>query len=190
MNRNPSYRTHSSSHIVSLSLRLSWWKKLSHLSGQVLPFLIIILKFASVLHNRFSLNKNIMLRAATFPPEVWSLKCPISPKLKVHQRCHQVQTRDSVGSWMNREPSLQGPSLHQAAASSSSWIVSLRSSTAASTSALLVPRPTLSRMALAATSAGTPQLSRMWDGLRRDRAGTRRWGSVQVKQVHLRTWLY
>lgn len=49
--------------------------------------------------------------------------------------------------------------------SSSSSTVSLRSSTTASTSARLVALPTLSRSAFAATSSGTPQLSRMCDGL-------------------------
>lgn len=49
--------------------------------------------------------------------------------------------------------------------SSSSSTVSLRSSTTASTSALVVPLPTLSLRALAATSDGTPQLRRMCDGL-------------------------
>lgn len=49
--------------------------------------------------------------------------------------------------------------------SSSSCIVSLRSSTTASTSALVVPLPTLSLKALAATSEGTPQLRRIWEGL-------------------------
>lgn len=49
--------------------------------------------------------------------------------------------------------------------SSSSSTVFLRSSTTVSTSARLVALPTLSRRALAATSSGTPELSRMCDGL-------------------------
>lgn len=49
--------------------------------------------------------------------------------------------------------------------SSSSCTASLRSSTTASTSALVVPLPTLSLKALAATSDGTPQLRRIWEGL-------------------------
>lgn len=48
---------------------------------------------------------------------------------------------------------------------SSSCTVSLRSCTTASTSALVVPLPTLSLKALAATSEGTPQLRRTWEGL-------------------------
>lgn len=59
---------------------------------------------------------------------------------------------------------VQQPTVGQLLSSSSSTVC-LRSSTAASTSARLVARPTLSRKALAATSSGTPQLSRMCDGL-------------------------
>lgn len=59
---------------------------------------------------------------------------------------------------------VQQPTVGQLLSSSSSTVC-LRSSTAASTSARLVARPTLSRRALAATSSGTPQLSRMCDGL-------------------------
>lgn len=55
--------------------------------------------------------------------------------------------------------------LSRQSVSSSSCTVSLRSSTTASTSALVVPLPTLSLKALAATSDGTPQLRRIWEGL-------------------------
>lgn len=48
---------------------------------------------------------------------------------------------------------------------SKSCTVSLRSSTTKSTSSLVVPLPTLSLKALAATSVGTPQLRRIWEGL-------------------------
>lgn len=46
-----------------------------------------------------------------------------------------------------------------------SCTVFVRSSTTASTSALVVPLPTLSLKALAATSEGTPQLRRIEEGL-------------------------
>lgn len=48
---------------------------------------------------------------------------------------------------------------------SNSSTVSLRSSTTASTSSLVVLLPTLNLKALTATSVGTPQFRRMWEGL-------------------------
>lgn len=54
-----------------------------------------------------------------------------------------------------------------------SCTASFRSSTTASTSALVVVLPTLSLKALAATASGTPQLRRMWEGLSETHTHTR-----------------
>lgn len=67
---------------------------------------------------------------------------------------------------VNSTSHLEQNSLSHQFISSSSWTVSLKSSTTASTSALVVPLPTLTLSAFAATSVGTPQLRRMWEGLR------------------------